>query len=191
LQSCGEGASNDLVRPGSVIQLNRPFRERTEERGVIDFLKRVTPLVARRHLTNEQEHWRRVLTRRVHADACVRGARSTRHHADPGPPGQLAMRFGHVRRARFHAARNDLNFVADVVQRVEDRKITLAWHAEHAINTMRHERIDDLTGAGATHGNLLGRCAGTCGRLILPGHHVAAPLHASRSALPLCIVEVF
>ena len=98
------GARDQLGDAVGAVDLRHPLRERPEHPPVVDLLERLTLLLNGRHLADEQDHRRRVLERRVHADRRLRRAWPARDHANARPPGQLAVRLGHVRRARLVAA---------------------------------------------------------------------------------------
>ena len=83
------------------IDLRDPFRDTVEHASVVDFLERLAIDEIAAHLAHEQQHRRRVLLCRVHADRGVRCSGPARHERDARPPSELAVGLRHVRRAPF------------------------------------------------------------------------------------------
>ena len=100
-----ERAAEQLGDARGVVDLEHLLRERPEHRPQVDLLERLAIALLAGHLADEQDHRRRVLERRVDADAGVRRARAAGDQADAGPAGQLAVRLGHVGGAAPRAAR--------------------------------------------------------------------------------------
>ena len=80
----GEGAFDDLDGALGALELGRPFGQAAEDLAVVDLLEGAAAAVGQGDLADEQDHRRRVLMRRVHADGGVGRARSARDHADAG-----------------------------------------------------------------------------------------------------------
>ena len=112
-----------LGDPLGAVDLPRRLRDAAEHLRVVELLPRLAAAKRARHLADEEEHRRRVLLRRVHADRRLRRSRPARDEADPGPPGQLPVRLGRVRRALLVAARDQPD--RRVVERVEHRQVAL------------------------------------------------------------------
>ena len=140
-------------RPGHVVgalDLGRPLRHRSEDCGVVELLKRLPPHLVARDLADEQDEGRAVLEGRVDAHRRVRCARATRDHAHAGPSGELAVGLGHVRRPTLVAAGD----VADrrcVDEGVEDLEVALSRNAEHEVDAVERELVDEDPAAGARH----------------------------------------
>src|SRR5206468_7972078 len=79
--------------------LGEAERAGSEHVAVVDLLERLAVALAARHLADEQDHRRRILERRVHADCRVARARAARHEAQARPTRELALRLCHVTRA--------------------------------------------------------------------------------------------
>ena len=101
---------------------------------VIDLLKRLPIAGVTGHITHKQHHRCGILKRRVHADRRIGGPRSARHKTHAWPPGQPAVRLGHVGRSAFLAVDDELDFVGMPMKSVEHGKITFTGHTE----SMRH-----------------------------------------------------
>ncbi len=145
----GEGALDHFHRALRALDLGRPFGQAAEHFAVVDFLKGAAAAVGQGDLTDEQDHRRRILMRRMHADRGVGGARSARDHADAGASGQLAVGFGHVGGAGLVAADDDLDLVSHVGQGVEHGEIALARHAEDLVDPVHHQGFDQTAGGGS------------------------------------------
>ena len=152
-----ERASDELGDPLRPVDLRDPLRERAEDEPVVELLEGLPPHVAATDLTDEQDHRRPVLERRVHPDRRLRRARAAGHEADPRASRQLPVRLGHVGRARLVPARDEADRA--VAQRVEDVDVALARHAEREIGAVDRELVDEQLPAGATA--RLGRHSGT------------------------------
>src|SRR5699024_1473564 len=76
-------------------------------------------------------------------------ARPARDEADAGPAGALAVGFGHHRRAAFVAADDDLD-LGCVDQRIQHSEIALARHAEHTVDAVHTQSMNQYftTGQG-------------------------------------------
>ncbi len=143
-----ERPSDELGDPLRPVDLCDPLRERAEHEPVVELLEGLPPHIAARDLTDEQDHRRPVLERRVHPHRCLRRARAAGHEADPGAAGQLPVRLGHVGRACLVPARDEADRA--VAQRVEDVDVALARHAECEIRAVDGELVDEQLPAGTT-----------------------------------------
>ena len=114
---------------------------------VVELLPRLPPAKRARHLADEEEHRRRVLPAVcTPTAACVApGPRVTRQM--PGPPGELAVRLGRVRRALLVPARDQPD--RGVVERVEHRQVALARQAEREVGAVQLELVDEDPAAGS------------------------------------------
>ena len=143
--------ARDVLRdPLRALDLPRRLRDAGERLPVVDLLPGLAAAKRARHLADEQQHRRRVLARRVHADGGLRRSRATRHEADPGPPGELAVRLGGVRGALLVTARHEPD--RRVVERVEHGEEALAGEAEREVGAVQLELVDDDPAAGPHSG---------------------------------------
>ena len=142
-----EGARHVFGDAVGAVDLRHPFGHLAVHAPVVDFLERfaVDEVVA--DLADEQDHRRRILVRRVHADRGVGRAGAARDEADAGLAGQLAVGLGHEGRAAFLAADDEAD--ARVVQRVEHVEVAFAGHAEGGVDAVDGERVDQDLAAGA------------------------------------------
>jgi hypothetical protein len=102
----GERPGDQLGNPVDPIDLRDPFGHLPEHAPVVDLLERLTLLLIRGDLADEQDQRRRVLECRVHAHRSMGRAGAARDDADPRTAGELSVRVRHVRGARFVAARD-------------------------------------------------------------------------------------
>ena len=128
--------------PG-LVDAHHPLGERRIHEAVIDFLEGFTLGLMARHVTDQQDHRRRVLERGMDPDAGVAGPRTAGDDADAGLAGQLAIGLGHVGGAGFLAAGDQADFVLDVIERVEEREITFAGDGKDGVGAVNPERIDE------------------------------------------------
>ena len=135
-----------LGNPLGAVDLPRRLRDAAEHLRVVELLPRLPPAERARHLPHEEEHRRRVLLRRVHADRRLRRTGATRHEADPGTPGELPVRLRRVRRTLLVAARHEAD--GRVVERVENRQVALARQAEGEVGAVQLELVDEDLPAG-------------------------------------------
>ncbi len=127
---------------------------------IVDFLERFLAHVLFRHLTDQQNHRRRVLLRGMHADRGVGGARAPRDHHHAGAPGQAGVGAGHECGAAFVAAGHHVD-AGKVMQRVQNAQIAFAGHHKHAVDRVGGQHPDQRVGGGV-------RCCG-CGHVGTPG----------------------
>ncbi|MPN18670.1 hypothetical protein SDC9_166033 [bioreactor metagenome] len=142
-----ERARDDFGDARGVVDLHRPFGHGAEHSAVVQFLERLAPHHAARHLAHEDDERCRILVRNVDARRGIGGSRATRDKADARPTGELALRLGHHGRAAFLAADGDVHL--GVVQRVQRGQIAFAGHAEQLPDTVQHKLIDEHLSAGA------------------------------------------
>ena len=116
--------------------------------AVVDFLERLAVALVARHLADEQDHRRRVLECRVHADRGVGRARAARHEAHARPAGELALRLGHVARAALVTAGDEADPVAMLVEAVEHGQEALARHAERRCRALLDQASTSAWPAG-------------------------------------------
>jgi hypothetical protein len=117
----------------------------------IDFLERLAIAEIAAHVAHEKDHRRRVLERRMHTDRRLRGAGPARDEAQPRPVGELAVRLGHVRRARLLAAHHELQLVPHVVEPVQHGEEAFARHGEREVRAVRDQLVDEDAPAVALH----------------------------------------
>ncbi len=140
-----EGGFGKLARVGD---FEHPFRDRAIHALIVDLLERLAALHPARDLTDKEDHRRRVLARDMHPDARMGRARRARDEGDPRPPGQFAVRLGHVGGAGLVPAR-DRPDPGGIVERVEDRDEAFTRDAEHRVDAVRGQRVDDGPAAGS------------------------------------------
>ena len=143
------GARDQLGDAVGVVDLGDPLRERPEHPPVVDLLKRLTFFLNGRHLPDEQDHRCRVLERRMHADRRMRRAWPARDHANARTAGQLAVRLGHVGRARLVAAGHKPD--RRVVEAVEQPDVALARNAVRDLRAVNRQLVGEQLAAGAAH----------------------------------------
>ena len=79
----------------------------------------------------------------------VRGAGPARDHANSRLPGELAVSLGHHRGAAFLAAGDERHSLAQVIERVDHRKVALARNAENEPDTVQGELICENSASGS------------------------------------------
>ena len=141
-----EGARQVFGDALGAVDLRHPLGHLAVHAAVVDFLERfaVDEIVA--HLADEQDHRRRILIRRVHADRGVGGARSARDEADARLARQLAVGFSHEGGAAFLAVDDEAD--ARIVQGIEHVEVAFARHAKSGVDTMDLQGIDQDLAAG-------------------------------------------
>ena len=149
-----ERLAHELGDARRIVDLDDPFAQRREEPPVLDLLERLAVGVPALDLADEHHHRRRVLGRGMQPRRGVAGAGTPRDHDHPGPPGELAAGFRHVRGAALVPAGDGGDRIARVVEGVEDREIALARHAEDGVDAVDPEGIDQDPAAGAPIGLL-------------------------------------
>ena len=95
-----------LGHPIRAVDLPGRLRDAAEDALVVQLLPRLPSADRPRHLSDEQEHRRRVLPRGVDADRGLRRTRASRDEADTGPAGELSVRLRCIRRALLVAGRD-------------------------------------------------------------------------------------
>ena len=147
-----------LRQPRGIVDLRDPLAELGQEAAVVDLLERLAVDHPASDLADQQHHRRRVLEGDVQARGGVRRAGPARDEADAGPARQLPVRLGHHRGAALLPGRDEADLA---VQRVEHREVALARNAEHQVDALRAEPVDEHLTAGA-EGHLRCRpCTGT------------------------------
>ena len=143
----GKGARDQFGNAAGIVDLDHPFRDRTEEGAEIDLLEGFAVLYPARHLADEQDHRYRILCRNVDAGRGIGRAGPAGDEADAGLSGQPAMTVGHHRRAAFLAAHDGID--AGIVQRIEHGEVGFARHAIEPVDAVRFQRVDDKLSAGS------------------------------------------
>ena len=85
----------------------------------------------------------------MHADGGMAGAGAPGDEADAGPAGQLAIDLGHVCRCRLVPAGDELDLVGAIVEGVERGEIAFPRHAEHHVDAVYLQLIDQHLATGA------------------------------------------
>ena len=141
---------NVFWNPLSAVDLRDPLGKRCEHRAVIHFLEAFAVTGMTGDLADEQDHRRRILEGRVHADRRVRSTRPPGHETDPGSTRQLPVGFRHVGGGAFVACTDDAD-AGRIMQSVEHRQVALAGEAEHAIDALAAQRLNQYLSAGDAH----------------------------------------
>ena len=102
-----------------VVDLGHPFGQRLEHPAVVDFLEALAVGFVERDLADEQQQRRRILEGDVHADGAVAGAGAAGDEGGGRAAGELAAGLGHVHRAGFEAAGDEVQLLAHGVEAVE------------------------------------------------------------------------
>ncbi len=132
-----------------IVDLVDPFRDLAEHATIVDLLERLAAEIFAADLADKQDHRRRILARRVEADRCVGHPRTARYEANAGPPGQLAVGLGHVRRAALLPADNEPDAVLDLAERLDGAEKALAGDAERQLNAVADEIVHQDAAAGS------------------------------------------
>src|SRR2546426_1050200 len=125
------------------VDLRHPLGHLAVHAPVVDFLERLALSELVGNLADEHHHRRGILKSRMRADRAVGGSRPPRHEQHARLAGQLAVGLGHVGSAAFLAADDEGELVAYVVQAVEHRQVTLAWHAESELETLCDQSLGE------------------------------------------------
>jgi hypothetical protein len=144
-----EGARDEFGNARAVVDAVGPLGERREHRAEVDLLEGLAPAEVGAHVADEKDHRRRILERGVHPDRGVRCARAARREADAGTIGELAVRFGHVGRARLVAAGDEPQAIAHLVEPVEDRQEAFPGHGEGEVHAMDDQLVGEDVPADA------------------------------------------
>ena len=149
-----EGARDDFRNARRIVDFGDEFCRRAEDGAIVHLLECAALAHAALDLADEEDQRRRIVLGDMDRMGGVHRARSACHEGDARPPGQAAGCFRHQRRARFLPRDGELD--RDIMQRVEHGEIGFAGHAEHMLDALRHELIDENLPAraqvGARHG---------------------------------------
>ena len=141
--------AHELRDPCRVVDLHHPLAQRLQEPPVLDFLECLSIGMSALDLADEHHHRSRILRGVVETDRRVAGTRPARDDDDARPSGELAVGFRHVRGTAFVPAGDRRDRVARVVEGVESGEIALAGHAEHGVDAVDSQRVDQDLAAGA------------------------------------------
>ena len=144
-----KGARHEFGQIGGRFRLLHPLGEGPEHAPVIDLLEGLASGEGARNLADQEDHRRRVLKGRVHADRGVARPRSPGYQADARLAGELAVSLRHVGGAVLVAAGDEADGVAGVMEGVEHRQVALAGDAEGGVHAVQAQGIDDVFAAGA------------------------------------------
>jgi len=136
-----ERTRDELRDPVGAVDLRHPLRHRLEHVAVIDLLERLPPHHVAADLADQEDERCRVLVGGVDPTRGMRRAGPARDHADPGPPGELAVGIGHVGGADLVAAGDEAD--GRVVEGVQHRQVALAGHAEGNVYPVDHQLVDE------------------------------------------------
>ena len=132
-----------------ILDLRGPLRKRREHLPEVDLLKALAVEEAALCLADEQDHRARILPCDMNARTRIRGAGSSRDHANSRLPGELAIGLGHHSGAALLAAGDERHSLAHVIERVDHRKIALARNAENEPGTVQRELIGENSASGS------------------------------------------
>ncbi|MNG08121.1 hypothetical protein D3C84_914580 [compost metagenome] len=128
--------------------MDDPFCQGAEHLAKIDFLKGFAILLVASHLANEQNHRRGILERGVDADRGIGCPRASGDEADAWLAGEFAVGFGHIGRAAFLTADDQVDFFLYVMQCIEYREVALSRHTESSFDAVDAQGIhQNLTSA--------------------------------------------
>src|SRR5215831_113424 len=144
-----ERARHVFGNPLRPIDLRDPLGNAAVHLPIVDFLKCLSIGEIAANLTNKNDQGRGVLLCGVDADCSVGRTRSARDEDDAGTARELAVRLAHVGGASLLPADDEPQALAHVVERVEDRQVTLARDAEGEVDALSKEIVDEDAAAGA------------------------------------------
>ncbi len=147
-----KGAADEFGNPLGAVDLSDPLRQLAEECLDVDLLEGLALAHVAGDLTEKQDHRRRVLPPDMKPGRGVGRARPARRHDDARASRQLPPGLCRHRCTAFLAAGGDLD--RRIVERVEQREIALARHAEGAGHAVPLQGIgqDSAAGPGCRHG---------------------------------------
>ena len=160
-----EGAVDEFRNAIGVVDLLDPFRHLAEHAAEVDLLERLAAAHGPRDLADEHDHRRRILTADVEAGRTAGCARPTRHHDDARTAREFPPRLRGHRGAAFLAT--DGYGDVGIVERVEEREVTLPRHAEDPLDAVRDQRVGDQPRRGTAvrhRGRTLPRRSDPCRR---------------------------
>ena len=130
-----------LWEASRLLDLVDPFRIGAERGRVVELLEGLAATVSARHLADEENERRRVLEGGVHAGRRMCRPGRTGGEANTGAAGQLAVGFGHVRGAGLVARDDEPD--GRVPEGIEGADIALAGNAEHRVDAVHDELVDE------------------------------------------------
>ena len=130
-----------------MIDPRRPFGDRAEKGGKVDFLKAFAVPHARIDVADEQDHRLRILPRDMDADAGIGRPGAARHEGHAGPTGHRPLGTGHERRTAFLAAGHHIDRIL-LRQSVEDLQEAFAGDGEDTFAPLFDQAIDQQAGGG-------------------------------------------
>ncbi len=136
-----EGAGDEFASAVGRIDFLDPLGHLAEHAAEVDLLERLAPTHGAADLADEDDHRGRILAADVNAGRSVGGAGAARHHDDAGAAGELAPGLRRHGGAAFLAAERHCD--RRIVERIEQRQIALAGHAEDALDAVILQRLDD------------------------------------------------
>ena len=127
-----------------------PLRDRSEHVIAVTKLMEILAIDAGRpavKLAREQEHRRRIRVRFSNRGEGIGHARPWHRETDARPPGRSRVAVGHVAGATLVAGGHETDRRL-VYQRVIDREVVDAWHAEDGVHPVGLQRPDQQLCAG-------------------------------------------
>src|SRR3954462_11464501 len=146
------------------VNLRNPLRHLAKHPAVIHFLKSFPFNHVAAYLSYEQDHGRRILIRRMHADTCIRRTGPSCDKAQPRAAGKFAVCFGHERRPALLPAYDQAHAFPDVVKRIQHVQKAFSWYTKSRVGTMNAELIDQNLSAAPRLHVLVHACSPVCKR---------------------------
>ena len=137
-----EGLLQQLGQALGLVDLRHPLADLRQEAAVVDLLERLAVDHLAADLADQHHHRRRVLERDVQPRRPVRRAGRARDEADAGAARELAVGLRHHRGSALLPRRDEADRAVRAVQRVEHREVALAGDAEHEVDALRAQAVD-------------------------------------------------
>ena len=150
-QHLAERLVDDLRRVGRTLDARRPFRQRAQGGELVGQLVQMAAAAAeegRGNLPRDAQHRRAAPVRRAQRRRGVEdaGPRHDREHARPARRARIAER--HVAAGLLVTGADGADLLAALLQRVEQRIELRARQAEHRVDAVGDQRLDDRHAAG-------------------------------------------
>ena len=139
-------ARDSLEQLRRIVHLRHPFREVAEGLPVVDLLEGMAPELVARHLAADHHQRQCIVHRRVDRDRTVGRTRPAAHQEQPRPARRL--RIGQRSEAGARLVATDHQFDRRIDQRIEQRQVALARHAEGTVDAARSQQFDQRAGDG-------------------------------------------
>lgn len=133
--------SDEFVGPLRVVQHHHAFGARIEPGLGVEFLECFFFPVLERDQSDEKDHRRGILPRRVQSDVRVRRARPAGDHGDAGQVGQFSFGFGHVCGPALMSTDDGVD--RRVVEAIEDVEEAFPGNGVNPVDAVVFEGADD------------------------------------------------